>query len=49
MREAKAAFAGTQYELQKHEELIALVVAAVDDAEVRQHVETALEEGVKKW
>jgi len=48
MREAKAAFAGTQYELQKYEGLIAAVVAAVDDAEVRQQVETALEELVQK-
>lgn len=47
MREAKAAFAGTNYELQKHEELIALVVAAVDNAEVRQQAETATEEGIK--
>lgn len=46
-REAKAAFAGTKYELQKHEAFITAVVAAVDDAEVRQQVETATEEAMK--
>lgn len=49
MREAKAAFAGTRYELQKHEMkmMIALVVAAIDDAEVRQQIETNLEKYIK--
>jgi tetratricopeptide (TPR) repeat protein len=43
MREARAAFAGTKYALQKYEEFIAGVVAAVDDAEMRQQFETELE------
>ncbi len=47
MREAKAAFAGTKYALQKYEVLIAGVVAAVDDAEVRQQIETVTDEGIK--
>ncbi|MCC5661657.1 tetratricopeptide repeat protein [Nostoc sp. XA010] len=38
-RQAKAAFAGTQYELRKYEPLIALVVAAVDNAEIREQLE----------
>jgi tetratricopeptide (TPR) repeat protein len=47
-REAKAAFAGTHYELRKHGQLIAVVVAGVDDAEARQQLEPVLEESVKK-
>ncbi|MBD2505761.1 CHAT domain-containing protein [Nostoc muscorum FACHB-395] len=42
-RQAKAAFAGTQYELRQHGELIAGVVAAVDNAEIREQLETAME------
>lgn len=49
MREAAAAFAGTKYALQKYEKFIAWVVAAVDDAEVRQQVETAMERFADKW
>ena len=44
-REAKWNFAGTRYELQKHGSLIAMVVAAVSDGEVRQHLEEALDDG----
>jgi hypothetical protein len=47
-RQAKAAFAGTRYELRKYGQLIAAVVAAVDDAEVRQQLEAVLEELVKR-
>jgi tetratricopeptide (TPR) repeat protein len=46
-RQAKAAFAGTRYELQKHGQFIATVVAAVDDAEVRQQLEAEMEGMVK--
>jgi hypothetical protein len=42
-RQSKAAFAGTRYELQKFEPLIAGVVAGVTDAAVRQQVEETLE------
>ncbi|MGB5967229.1 MAG: tetratricopeptide repeat protein, partial [Spirulinaceae cyanobacterium] len=38
-REAKWNFAGTRYELRKHGEFIAGVVAAVSDGEVRQQLE----------
>ncbi|MBW4592461.1 MAG: CHAT domain-containing protein [Brasilonema angustatum HA4187-MV1] len=47
-RQAKAAFAGTQYELWNFGQLIAWVVAAVDDAEARQQLEPMLEELVKE-
>jgi hypothetical protein len=47
-RQANAAFAGTHYELRKHGQLIAVVVAGVDDAEARQQLEPVLEESVKK-
>ena len=46
-REARATFAGTRYELQKYGQLIAYVVAAVDNAELRQQLEPVLEERVK--
>ncbi|MCG6138181.1 MAG: CHAT domain-containing protein [Nostoc sp. LLA-1] len=46
-RQAKAAFAGTQYELRQYGQLIAQVVAAVDNAEIRQQLETALENAAK--
>jgi tetratricopeptide (TPR) repeat protein len=46
-RQAKAAFAGTQYELRKYGRLIVDVVAAVDDTEVRQQLKAAMEELVK--
>uniref|UniRef100_UPI00286BC60D CHAT domain-containing protein n=1 Tax=Chamaesiphon sp. OTE_75_metabat_556 TaxID=2964692 RepID=UPI00286BC60D len=41
-RTTKAAFAGTQYELQQHAPLIELVVAAVVDAAVREQLEPVL-------
>jgi tetratricopeptide (TPR) repeat protein len=46
-RQTRAAFAGTRYELRKHGQLIASVVLAVDDAEVRQQLEADMEEVVK--
>ncbi|MBC6435812.1 hypothetical protein FM036_42115 [Nostoc sp. HG1] len=46
-RQAKAAFAGTQYELRQHGRLIAGVVGAVDDAEMREKLEGLLENKVK--
>ncbi|BAY29101.1 TPR domain protein [Nostoc carneum NIES-2107] len=42
-RQAKAAFAGTQYELRQYGQLIAQVVAAVDDAEIREQLEIEME------
>lgn len=42
-RQAKAAFAGTQYELRQHGQFIAGVVAAVDNAEEREQLEAAME------
>ncbi|RCJ18406.1 hypothetical protein A6770_33185 [Nostoc minutum NIES-26] len=46
-RQAKIAFAGTRYELRQYGQLIAAVVVFVNDAEVRQQLEAALEEWVK--
>lgn len=42
-RQAKAAFAGTQYELRQHGQSIARVVAAVDNAEIREQLEIEME------
>ncbi|MBE8986588.1 CHAT domain-containing protein [Nostoc sp. LEGE 12450] len=42
-RQAKAAFAGTQYELRQHGQLIAQVVDAVDNAEIREQLEIDME------
>ncbi|MBD2415815.1 hypothetical protein FACHB389_27385 [Nostoc calcicola FACHB-389] len=42
-RQAKAAFAGTHYELRKYGQLIARLVAAVDDAEIREQLEVEME------
>ncbi|MDY6939402.1 MAG: tetratricopeptide repeat protein [Cyanobacteriota bacterium] len=42
-REARMAFAGTQYELRRHASLIAGVVAAVEDTSVRQQLEVVLD------
>ncbi|BAZ00019.1 TPR domain protein [Tolypothrix tenuis PCC 7101] len=42
-RQAKAAFAGTQYELRQHGQFIAWVVDAVDNAEIREQLEIELE------
>jgi len=41
-RQAKAAYAGTQYELQQWQPLIEGVVAATQNVEVRQEIEEAL-------
>jgi tetratricopeptide (TPR) repeat protein len=43
-RTARANFAGTEYELRQHAPLIDGVVRAVDDAEVRQQLESQLQE-----
>jgi len=43
-RTARANFAGTEYELRQHAPLIEGVVSAVDDAEVRQQLESQLQE-----
>jgi tetratricopeptide (TPR) repeat protein len=43
-RQAKANFAGTQQELQRHAQLIVMTVIALEDAEVRQQLEAGLEE-----
>ncbi|QLE40439.1 CHAT domain-containing protein [Nostoc sp. C052] len=48
-RQAKAAFAGTQYELRQHGQFIAGVVAAVDNAQIREQLETALENFAEDW
>ncbi|NMF62314.1 hypothetical protein DP113_22255 [Brasilonema octagenarum UFV-E1] len=48
-RQAKAAFAGTQYELRKYGQFIAWVVAAVDHAEAREQVEAAMENFAEGW
>ncbi|MDM8554909.1 tetratricopeptide repeat protein [Desulfococcaceae bacterium HSG7] len=46
-REAWANFKGAQYELQKHAELIAAVVAAVKQPEIREQLKPILEEKEK--
>ncbi len=46
-RTTKAAFAGTQYELQQHAQFIELVVAAVGDAAARDQLEPELIQGVE--
>ncbi len=46
-RQAKAAFAGTKYELRKYGQFIAVVVAGVDDGEAREQLEPVLENWVK--
>jgi tetratricopeptide (TPR) repeat protein len=49
-REAKANFAGTRYELkQKYSQLILGTVAAIENAEVRKALETALEGFAGQW
>ena len=47
-REAKAAYAGTQYELERWQGFIAGVVAATQDAEVRQQIEEELADLVRR-
>jgi tetratricopeptide (TPR) repeat protein len=46
-RTTKAAFAGTQFELQQHAPLIELVVAAMGDAAAREQLEPMLVQGVE--
>ncbi|MFN6525988.1 tetratricopeptide repeat protein [Nostoc sp. ChiSLP03a] len=46
-RQAKAAFAGTRYELRQHGRVIAAFVGAVNDREVRQQLEPFLEQWAK--
>jgi tetratricopeptide (TPR) repeat protein len=46
-RTTKAAFAGTQFELQQHAQLIEFVVAAVGDEAVREQLEPVLVQGVE--
>jgi tetratricopeptide (TPR) repeat protein len=49
-RTTKAAFAGTQFELQRHAPLIELVVAAVGDAAAREQLEPVLvQRGENGW
>ncbi|MGH1393178.1 MAG: CHAT domain-containing protein [Trichormus sp.] len=48
-RQAKAAFAGTQYELWQHGQLIAEVVAAVGNAEIREQLEIEMENFAEVW
>jgi len=48
-REAYQTFQGIRYQLQQFEPLIAEVVAAVDDAKVRQELESGLETSGEGW
>ncbi|MDZ7962534.1 MAG: CHAT domain-containing protein [Aulosira sp. DedQUE10] len=48
-RQAKAAFAGTQYELRQYGQLIARVVAAVDNPEIREQLEIEMENFAEGW
>ncbi|MBD2435856.1 CHAT domain-containing protein [Nostoc sp. FACHB-110] len=48
-RQAKAAFAGTQYELRQYGQFIAQVVDAVDDAEEREQLEIEMENFAEVW
>ncbi len=48
-RQAKAAFAGTQYELRKYGQFIAGVVAAVDNAQIREQLEIVMENCGEGW
>ncbi|OUL24069.1 hypothetical protein BV372_29320 [Nostoc sp. T09] len=48
-RQAKAAFAGTQYELRQNGQFIAGVVAAVDDVEIREQLEIEIENVAEVW
>lgn len=47
-RTARANFAGTEYELRQHAQLIEGVVMAIDDAEVRQQLELILEDMISR-
>jgi tetratricopeptide (TPR) repeat protein len=46
-RQAKAAFAGTQYELRQNGKFIAQVVDAVDNAEIREQLEIEMKNAVE--
>ncbi|WP_434687516.1 tetratricopeptide repeat protein [Pseudanabaena minima] len=48
-RTARANFAGTSYELRQYAQLIDGVVRAVDDAEVRQQLESEMENAPSEW
>jgi len=48
-RTARANFAGTEYELRQHAQLINSVVIAVDDAEVRQQLEDYMQKVYRQW
>ena len=48
-RTARANFAGTAYELRQHAPLIDGVVRAVNDAEVRQQLESEMENALSEW
>ncbi|BAY20492.1 TPR domain protein [Calothrix sp. NIES-2100] len=48
-RQAKAAFAGIQYELRQYGQFIARVVAAVDNAEIREQLEIEMENFAEVW
>ncbi|BAY09462.1 CHAT domain-containing protein [Calothrix sp. NIES-2098] len=48
-RQAKAAFAGTQYELRQYGQFIARVVDAVDNAEIREQLEVEMENLAEVW
>jgi tetratricopeptide (TPR) repeat protein len=48
-RQAKAAFAGTQYELRQYGQFIARVVAAVDNAQIREQLEIDMENFAEGW
>ncbi|HEY9803656.1 MAG TPA: CHAT domain-containing protein [Leptolyngbyaceae cyanobacterium] len=48
-RQAKAAFAGTKYELRRHGQLITTVLTAVEDAEIREKLEAEMENVAEVW
>jgi tetratricopeptide (TPR) repeat protein len=48
-RTARANFAGTEYELRQYAPLIEGVVRAVDDAEVRQQLESQMQSAPPEW
>ncbi|MBC1240255.1 CHAT domain-containing protein [Nostoc sp. 2RC] len=48
-RQAKAAFAGTQYELRQYGQFIAGVVAAMHNAEIREQLEIEMENAAEGW
>ena len=48
-RTARANFAGTEFELRQHAQLIDGVVRAVDDAKVRQQLESQMQSAPPDW